>query len=134
MPPALVGAGYLFVQAAGLAWMAVFEHDLVTVTVGSVLFGIGVGVLVTMPSLLTRTSYPDVPYTSAYPVVNLAFQLSLATGAPLLALGHRMLDGYRPTMWFLGLADLVAAALFLVVHRLRPATAAATVEIAEPST
>lgn len=115
--PAVVGAGYLLVQAVALAVLGLFEHSTTLLTMMSMMFGLGVGVLITMPSLLTRTTYTDLPYTSAYPVVNLGFQLSLAAGAPALAWLHDSFGGYRPAMWVLAIADLGAVILLLVNHR-----------------
>ena len=115
--PALVGAGYLAIQTVALALLGLVPHGLATLTALSMLYGLGVGVLITMPSLLTRTTYPLLPYTSAYPVVNLSFQLPLAAGAPALALLHDRLGGYRPSMLVLAAADVAAVALLLWNHR-----------------
>jgi hypothetical protein len=115
--PALVGATYLLVQTLAMVGLAVFDHTPVVLTLMSMLYGLGVGVLITMPSLLTRVTYPDLPYTAAYPVVNLGFQVPLALGAPTLALLHDSFGGYRQAMWVLALADATAAMLFLVNYR-----------------
>lgn len=117
VPPAVVGSCYLAVQALALFVLALADHTPATLTLMSMLYGLGVGVLITMPSLLTRSTYPDLPYTSAYPVVNLSFQLPLAAGAPILALLHDRFDGYPSAIWALALADAGAAVLLLVNHR-----------------
>lgn len=117
LAPATVGAGYLAVQTVALTVLAAFEHTGGLLTLMSMLFGLGVGVLITMPSLLTRTTYPDLPYTSVYPVVNLSFQLPLAVGAPTIAVLHDTLGGYRPSMWVLAAADLGAVVLLAWNHR-----------------
>ena len=115
--PALVGASYLAIQALAMIGLAALPQTGTQLTLMSMVYGLGVGVLLTMPSLLTRTTYPDLPYTSAYPVVNLAFQVPLAIGAPTLAYLHDALGGYQPSMWVLAAADLVATVLLLQNHR-----------------
>ena len=115
--PGVVGATYLALQTMALAGMAIVPYSALSLTLLNMLFGLGVGVLITMPSLLTRATYPDLPYTSVYPVVNLSFQLPLVVGAPLLAALHDRLDGYRSSMWALAVADLAAVVLLTVNHR-----------------
>ncbi|MGI9611694.1 MAG: MFS transporter [Acidimicrobiales bacterium] len=117
LPAAIVGAGYLAVQTVALALLAVIDNTPAVLTAMNMLFGVGVGVLITMPSLLTRATYPHLPFTSAFPVVNLSFQLPLAAGAPALALLHTRLGGYRSAMWALAALDLGAAVLLVWNHR-----------------
>lgn len=110
---ARLGAGYLAVQAIALAGLAVGGGGVAALTALSMLFGSGVGVLITIPPLLTRVTFPEVAFTVAFPVVNVGYQLALASGPMLTALGHDHLGGYGPTMAILALADAAAALLLL---------------------
>jgi len=118
----LLGCGFLAAQAAALALLAV-SRSVTVVTVASGLFGLGVGVLITIPPLLVRRSYPQVPFTTAFPVVNVGYQLAIATGPPLVAIARDLFDGYRPAFAALAVADIGAVALLAWNGRLVPEAA-----------
>lgn len=110
-PAAAPGALFLMVQAVALMVLASSGRGLAASALCSVAFGAGVGVLVVIAPLLTSATFPDLEFTAVFPVVAIGYQLTMATGAPLVALGHDRLGGYAPTLWLLGAGDAVAAAL-----------------------
>lgn len=113
----VLGCGFLAGQAAALAIFA-SSRSTTAVTVACGLFGLGVGVLITIPPLLVRLTYPQVPFTTAFPVVNVGYQLAIATGPPLVAVARDLFDGYRPAFAALAVADVAAIALLLWNSRL----------------
>ena len=112
---ARVGIIYLLIQATALLLLSVLPHNTVWLTFTSCLYGLGVGVLITMPPLLTEATFPLVPFTAAYPVVNLSWQICLAIGAPLVAVGRTRLDNYDTVMFVSGVG-LLAAVGFAVIN------------------
>ncbi|MEZ5412250.1 MAG: MFS transporter [Acidimicrobiales bacterium] len=106
----VLGCAFLAAQAVALATLAA-SRSTPAVTVACGVFGLGVGVLITIPPLLVRRSYPDVPFTTAFPVVNVGYQLAIATGPPSVAIARDLFDGYRPTFAVLALADVAAVVL-----------------------
>ena len=120
--PLTAGLGFLTAQSAALATLSRDASTASTVGLASAVFGLGIGVIVTLPPLLTRTHFPREPFTSSFPLVNAAFSLAVALGAPLTALLHDTLDGYPATFLALAIADLAAVALLAIAasHRPRP--------------
>lgn len=122
-----LGCGFLVAQAIALAMLAA-SRSTTTVSVACGLFGLGVGVLITIPPLLVRRSYPEVPFTTAFPVVNVGYQLAIATGPLVVAVARDRLNGYRPTFTALAVADVAAVALLIWNGRLGPDTDAPTAD------
>ena len=118
-PTTVLGCAFLTAQTAALAILAT-SRSTAAVTVACGLFGLGVGVLITIPPLLIRRTYPAVPFTTAFPVVNVGYQLAIAAGPPLVAVARDLFDGYRPAFSALAVADVAAVALLLWNGRLGP--------------
>lgn len=117
-PTSLLGAAYLAAQAAALVAVAHFDGDgAVPLGIACAVFGLGVGVLITIPPLLTRTVFPDIEFTAAFPVLNAGLQVAVAGGAPLMALGHDVLGGYGGAALVGAAVDAVGVALLLRVWR-----------------
>ena len=62
--------------------------------------------LITIPSLLTRATFPDEPYSVAFPLVNLPYQLGVAAGPRLTAVAHQAFGGYGGAALLLAGLDL----------------------------
>lgn len=115
--PARVGIFYLLIQATALLLLSVLPHNTLWLTFTSCLYGLGVGVLITMPPLLTQATFPTVPFTAAYPVVNLSWQICLALGAPLVAFGRNRLESYGTVIFVLGVVLLVTIGFAVINDR-----------------
>ena len=103
------GALFLVLQTVALLLLAGARGPLASL-LSSCLFGLGVGVLVVIAPLLTRTTFPRTTFTAVFPVVSIGYQVAIALGAPVVALGRDAFDGYGPTLVALALVDAVAAA------------------------
>lgn len=115
--PLTAGLLFLTAQALALGLLARQDANITTLAVLSALFGLGIGIVVTIPPLLTRTYFAEQPFTSTFPLVNATFSLAVALGAPATALLHDRLDGYRSAFAVLALADLAAVLLLIASNR-----------------
>ncbi len=117
VPTALAGAAFLFSQMLGLVVISAMVNTMMVLLLGCCLFGFGVGVLISMPPLLTRATFPDLPFTATYPVVITLYQFGTAAGAPVTALARQTLGDYRGALAVLAGAELIAIVLFIAGHR-----------------
>jgi hypothetical protein len=107
------GAGFLVLQSAALLLLAAARGPVASL-LSSCLFGLGVGVLVVIAPLLTRSTFPLTAFTAVFPVVSVGYQVAIALGAPVVALGRDALGGYGPTLVLLALVDGMAAVAIAV--------------------
>ena len=113
VPAAAVGAGFLAVQSVALVMLSGTDGAAGSL-LWSCLFGLGVGVLVVIAPLLTRATYPAIPFTAVFPVVSIGYQLAIAAGAPVTAVAEASLGGYPETLLLLGVVDALATGLIAV--------------------
>ena len=111
------GLGFIAVQVVALVALGAVPHGTVLLVATSVGFGFGVGVLITLPALLTRATLSDVEFTAAFPTVNAVYQLGVAAGAPMLAVLHDRFDGYPRAVLVFAILDLAALGLLIVSVR-----------------
>jgi MFS family permease len=107
----VTGAGFLALQTLGFVLLAVAAPNLSTLTIASVAVGLGVGVLVTTPPLMTRAAFPHVAFGVAYPMVAMAQQLGISAGPIVATLIHDRFGGYASALAVL--AAIAGVALVL---------------------
>jgi hypothetical protein len=110
---AAAGAGFLVLQCVALLVLSGARGTAASL-LSSCLFGLGVGVLVVIAPLLTRSTFPLTAFTAVFPVVSVGYQVAIALGAPVVALGRDALGGYGPMLVVLALVDAVAAVAIAV--------------------
>lgn len=99
------------VQGASLAAMAVWPSPGVVVA-GSLVFGLGVGNLITLPPLLAREEFGQRSFGTVFGLVGAATQTGVAVGPGLVGLLRDALGSYQPALWCLvGLEGLAVGAV-----------------------
>ena len=98
-------------QGVALAVMAMWPSPVVFV-VASLVFGLGVGNLITLPPLLAREEFGQRSFGTVFGLVAAAAQAGVALGPGLMGLLHDALGSYQPVLWCLvGLESLAVAAV-----------------------
>lgn len=105
---------FLMIQTAAMAVAAGGVESEHLLLISSIIFGLGVGVLVTVPPLLTRHTFPKEPISRVFPLVNLAIQGGIAIGPPVVAVLESALGGYGRALAILAVLDGTAAVLLTV--------------------
>jgi len=105
-------------QGAALAVMAAWPSPTVLV-VASLVFGLGVGNLITFPPLLTREEFGQGSFGTVFGLVGAATQAGVALGPGLMGLLHDLFGSYQTALWCLVTLEAVAAASVLGGRALR---------------
>ena len=85
-----------------------------TVLVGaSLVFGLGVGNLITFPPLLAREEFGQRSFGTVFGLVGAATQAGVALGPGLMGLLHDALGSYQTALWCLVALEGLAAASVL---------------------
>lgn len=108
-------------QGAALAMMAMWPSPVVFV-VASLVFGLGVGNLITLPPLLAREEFGQRSFGTVFGLVAATAQIGVALGPGLMGLLHDLLGSYQPALWCLVVLEGVAAVSILGGRVLRDAT------------
>ena len=95
-------------QGLALAVMAAWPSPGVLVG-GSLVFGLGVGNLITFPPLLAREELGQRSFGTVFGLVGAATQAGVALGPGLMGLLHDALGGYQTALWCLVALEAVAA-------------------------
>jgi predicted MFS family arabinose efflux permease len=106
----------LLSQAASLALM-IFSHEPILLYAGSVVFGLSVGNLITLPALIVQREFPRDLFGAAVGLAMAVGQLTYAMGPALLGLVRDASGGYGAALALCIVLQLSAAATIL----LRPA-------------
>jgi MFS family permease len=95
-------------QGAALAVMAAWPSSSVLVG-ASLVFGLGVGNLITFPPLLAREEFGQRSFGTVFGLVGAATQAGVALGPGLMGLLHDALGSYQTALWCLVAIEAVAA-------------------------
>jgi MFS family permease len=99
-------------QGAALAAMAAWPSPAVLVA-GSLIFGLGVGNLITFPPLLAREEFGPRSFGTVFGLVGAATQAGVALGPGLVGLLYDALGGYQAALWVLVSLEAVGAVTVL---------------------
>jgi MFS family permease len=105
-------------QGAALAVMAAWPSPTALVA-ASLVFGLGVGNLITFPPLLAREEFGQRSFGTVFGLVGAATQAGVALGPGLMGLLHDLLGSYQTALWCLVALDGVAAVSLLGGRALR---------------
>jgi MFS family permease len=105
-------------QGAALAVMAAWPSPTVLVA-ASLVFGLGVGNLITFPPLLAREEFGQRSFGTVFGLVGAATQAGVALGPGLMGLLHDLLESYQTALWCLVALEGVAAVSVLGGRALR---------------
>lgn len=105
-------------QGVALAAMATWPSPAVLFT-GSLVFGLGVGNLITLPPILVREEFGARSFGTVFGLVGAATQAGVAVGPGLMGILHDALGSYRPALWCLVALEAVAVASVLWGRTLR---------------
>ena len=105
-------------QGAALAAMAAWPSPTMLVA-ASLVFGLGVGNLITFPPLLARDEFGPRSFGIVFGIVGAATQAGVALGPGLMGVLHDALGSYRPVLWCLVALEGIAAVSVLWGRALR---------------
>jgi MFS family permease len=97
-------------QGAALAAMAAWPSSAVLIA-ASLVFGLGVGNLITFPPLLARAEFGPRSFGTVFGLVGAATGVALGPG--LMGVLHDALGSYQPALWCLVALEALAAAAVL---------------------
>ena len=87
-------------QGAALGVMAAWPSPAIVVA-ASLVFGLGVGNLITLPPLLARVEFGQRSFGTVFGLVGAATQVGVAVGPGLVGLLRDALGSYQPALWCL---------------------------------
>ena len=106
------------VQVTGMI-VLLSTSSLAGLYLGCVLFGFGVGNLITMPGLIVQQEFPRRDFARAVSLNVAITQLAAATGPSILGLLHDLSGNYRTSLMACLVLEVAAALLILVRPRKR---------------
>jgi MFS family permease len=86
---------------------------------GSVTFGLGVGMLITLPPLLVQEEFGTASFGTVFAMVNGAMQVGVAWGPSIVGVFRDRGGGYEGALWALVAIEATAVVLVLSGWRLR---------------
>lgn len=116
--PRIASAVTLLLQASALAVLAISPPAPVTVA-ACTLYGLGVGNLITLPSLILRREVPGGAFTAAVGVVIAGSQLTYAFAPLAIGVLRDLRGDYAMALWLCSGLDLTAAAVVTLRARRR---------------
>ena len=114
----LASAASFTLQAAGLGLMLILPDRPVALYVGSVLFGLSVGNVITLPALIVQREFPASSFGLVISTVSTVGYATLAFGPMLLALARDIAGSYAVAI-LLCITLQLAGALILLISKPR---------------
>lgn len=114
----LLSAGCVTIQGLALALMATTQSPW-ALLVGSVGVGIGVGILITLPPLITQEAFGTSSFGTVFAMVNGAMQVGVALGPTIVGVVSERWGGYAGALYVLAAIDAIAMITILGAHALQ---------------
>jgi predicted MFS family arabinose efflux permease len=115
-----LSAGCVTIQGLALVLMASVPAPGILL-LGSMIFGLGVGILITLPPLLTQEDFGTASFGTVFAMVNGAMQVGVALGPSIVGVLRDHWGGYEGTLYVLAAIDALAMALIFCGRELRGA-------------
>ena len=113
----LVSAASFASQAAGLALMLALPDTPAALYVGSVVFGLSVGNVITLPTLIIQQEFATQSFGMVLGLSSMVGQATLAFGPTLLGLAHDLTGGYGAALILCIAHQLIGAVILLSCGR-----------------
>lgn len=113
----LLSVGCVTIQGLALALMAAFPFP-GALLLGSVAFGLGVGMLITLPPLVVQEEFGTSSFGTVFAMVNGAMQVGVALGPTIVGVLRDRWGGYEGALYML--VAIEATAVVLVLSGRRP--------------
>jgi cyanate permease len=114
MDQRIVSAASFITQAIGLGLMLALPDRPAALYVGSVVFGLSVGNVVTLPALIVQREFAAGSFGQMIGLVSMVGYTLLAFGPALLGLAHDIAGSYGAAIALCVVLQLVAALLVLI--------------------
>ena len=108
----LLSAGCVMIQSMALALMATVPSP-AALWFGSMAFGLGVGILITLPPLLTQEAFGTASFGTVFAMVNGAMQVGVALGPSIVGVLRDLWGGYEGPLYVLAALDGLAMVVVL---------------------
>jgi len=118
----LLGAACVAIQGLALALMATTQSPW-ALLLGSMAFGVGVGILITLPPLLTQEAFGTSSFGRVFAMVNGTMQVGVALGPSVVGVLRDHWGGYEGALYVLSAIDALAMVLMVRGRQLRSAEA-----------
>lgn len=115
----LFGASCFAVQGIGIGLVASGSGSAAILFLGSALVGFGVGIVITLPALLTQEEFGTLSYGTIFAMVTASMQIALALGPSFLGVLRGLTGGYGLPLWLLIGFEASAASVLLVGRSFR---------------
>jgi cyanate permease len=112
-----VSAASFTSQAAGLAMMLALPEAPAALYVGSVVFGLSVGNVITLPTLIIQREFAARSFGLVIGLSSMVGQATLAFGPTLLGVAHDLAGGYGAALILCIALQLTGAAILLAAGR-----------------
>ena len=109
-------------QAFGLGLMVVLPDQPAALYIGSVVFGLSVGNVITLPALIVQREFAAQSFGLVVGLTSMVGQATMAFGPTLLGLAHDVGGGYGAALGLCIVLQLVGAAIVLVPPRVAAPT------------
>lgn len=115
-----LSAGCVTIQGLALVLMASVPSPGILL-LGSMIFGLGVGILITLPPLMTQEDFGSASFGAVFAMVNGAMQVGVALGPSIVGVLRDRWGGYEGALYVLAAIDALAMALIVSGRELRGA-------------
>jgi cyanate permease len=112
----VASAASFILQAVGLGLMLIMPDQPSALYAGSVMFGLSVGNIITLPALIVQREFDAASFGQVIGFVSMVGYTTLAFGPTLLGLAHDMAGSYAAAVALCIVLQVAAALMVLVIR------------------
>ena len=109
----LFGVACFTVQAVGFGLVAWGTGSIAVLYIGSSLIGVGIGIVITLPALLTQEEFGTASYGTVFAMVTAVMQVAVAFGPGLVGVIRDLTGSYQTSLWSLAGIEMIAIVVIL---------------------